>query len=119
MTLQLSILPLIAEGEALRDAGIQQAQDHADSAAPYNWSDKAYEYTKAFIASKPCGYQFQVEDIRMKAENERKVMPPPSKRAWGGVIVKIKNEKLIQAIGTAPVLNPKAHRCFSTLWEVL
>lgn len=119
MTLQLSILPLIAEGEALRDAGIQQAQDHADSAAPYNWSEKAYEYALAFIAAQRRGYRFQVEDIRMKAETEKKVMPPPSKRAWGGVIVKIKNEKLIQAIGTAPVLNPKAHRCFSTLWEVL
>lgn len=116
MSIQLDILTLIEEAKANRDAGIAKALENADQAAPYNWSDKAYNYAKEYILNKHVGARFQVEDIRMQAEQERKVMPPPSARAWGGIIVKIRNEKLIMAIGTEPVINPKAHRANATVW---
>lgn len=107
---------MIAEAEEKRNAGIAAAMSHADSAAPYNWSDKAYSYVKNYLQNKKVGHRFQVEDIRMLAEQERKVMPPPSQRAWGGIIVRIRNEKIIKADGTAPVINPKAHRANATVW---
>jgi len=106
-------------GEQLRDEGIQQAIENADK-KNYNWSETAYAFLKGYCKANGSGHQFLTEDVRYEAEYYKHLLPdPPSKRAWGGVILKAKHEKIIIGIGYDKVLNPKAHCAFATIWEVL
>ncbi len=100
-------------GQELRDFGIKKAVNTAD-AVDADWSEKAYKYFVSYLGTVPIGHAFMLEDVRNKSEN---VVPvPPSKRAWGYVVVKAKKEKLIECIGIKPVKNPRAHRANASIW---
>lgn len=117
MTYQSSILDLIAEGERLRDLGIQQSIDHADHVSS-GWSQKAFTLFTDWIKDKGRGRQFTIESFRVQMELEDKIQKPPSLRSWGAIAVRASKAGLIKKVGHATVVNIKAHRCFASLWEV-
>lgn len=106
----------ITFGEQLKQQGIEQAINHADSIPPFNWSDKAYNFLTSWLGTVPVGYSFMAEDVRVLAEKRNVVPVPPSKRSWGAILLKARKEGLIISNGINVVKNPQAHRCFATLW---
>lgn len=103
------------DGRALRDLGMEKAADHADQVHG-NWQDAAYEFLKKYI-----GYTktpFMGEDVRRAAElaEGSPVPTPPSKRAWGAVLVRAATEGLIKKKGYGTVTNPLAHRTPAAIW---
>ncbi len=98
--------------EQLRDAGMQQAIDHADSEAPA-WGERAFRFVKAFATM----------NLRITSEGARKYaercgLPfPPDKRAWGAVMIRAARAGLIAKIGYTTALDPKVHCNPVTLWE--
>ena len=99
-------------GAELRDRGIKAALDNADSTHD-KWSDKAYTFLLNYIKSHS---EFMTEDVRVASEEE--VPIPPSKRAWGGVVVRASKAGLIKRIGFSLVKNIKAHKTPATVWRV-
>jgi len=96
----------------LRDAGIKRAVDHADKKNA-DWSKKAYSFLKEFIYLYDA--DFMGEDVRTSSAG---IVPvPPSKRAWGSVILKAAKDGLIEKIGYQVTTNPKAHRAIATVWK--
>lgn len=108
MTEQGSLFPT---GEELKEKGIKMAVDHADKVVD-SWSDKAYSLLKIYLITKLTA--FQCEDFREWCKN--RIETPPSKRAFGGVIVRAKKDKLIKHVGYGCVENPKAHRTPASIW---
>lgn len=96
-----------------RDSGMQRALINADSKCN-NWGIRAYNFLSEYIKTKK---EFMAEDVRCAAFG---IIPePPSKRAWGGIIVMAKKNNLIKRKCYLSVKNPKAHRTPATLWEVI
>lgn len=105
---QLNILEAIAA----KEAGMQQAEDSANSVHP-NWSDDAFALLQAFV--KQAHGHFMCEDIRAYAEANGLAVPP-SKRAWGNIIVRANKAGLLKAIGLGPVKNKRAHRANAAIY---
>lgn len=115
---QTNILDAIAEGERLKDQGIQLAADHAD-AVTEEWSFKAYKAGLQFIIEHGLETSFMVEDLRMWCYRRKIIPRPPSDRAWGKVILNLRKAGLIVSNGFTQVTNPKAHRTPATLWKII
>lgn len=110
------------EAQRLKEQGIQQSLFNADLQSSvlkegelYKWSDLAYQFLLSFLKANK-GSSFMVENVRTEAVG--KIPEPPSKRAWGGIILKAKNSGLIRHIGYRQVKNPKAHMANASLWAV-
>lgn len=100
-------------GEELRDAGIEQAINHANEVTP-DWSDMAFEKLKEYIKAFPG--EFMAENFR--SEMALQDFPlPPSARAWGGVIRRAAIAGLIVRVRHQQVSNKKAHCCFASVWR--
>lgn len=101
-------------GKDLRDQGIKKAEDNANDKNE-NWSAKAYGFLLVY-----CGIfkQFLAEEVR-NASIEAGIPEPPSKRAWGAIVLRAKKNGKIRSIGFRSVKNPKAHCTPATLWEVV
>jgi hypothetical protein len=106
-------IPMPLSGSALRDNGIQQSIKHADAEAP-GWSDRAFYMLRDYLES--VGGRFQTEDVREWCHG-RGLDLPPSKRAWGGIIIRAKNVGLIRFSGYENVSNTKAHCTPAACWE--
>lgn len=100
-------------GAQLRDNGIEAAISHANRKVEL-WGEKAYSHFLNYLKTVS---EFKTEDAREYAQNQG-LEEPPSKRAWGAVVVRLAKENRIFKIGHATVNNPKAHRCFATVWGV-
>jgi len=100
-------------GEQLKIEGIQTALNSANEKAE-NWSQLAYDFALGYISKVPV---FMVEEMRKEAEGF--VPVPPSKRAWGAIIKKLKKNGLVEHNGYRQVKNPLAHMANATLWKVL
>ena len=105
-------IPMTLSGTALRDIGIAQAVDHAEAEAP-GWSVRALEMLRRYITE--VGGEFMGENFRVWA-TARGLEEPPSKRAFGSIIVKAKNRGMIRFVGHRSVDNPKAHKAFASVW---
>ena len=106
MTNQLNMF----ESSTLRDEGIKQALQSAEDKAE-NWGEQAYSFLLEYIKTHT---EFMAEEVRVASSG---IVPePPSKRAWGGVIVRARKNNLIESKGFSLVSNPKAHRTPATLW---
>lgn len=101
------------EADIRRDDGIRRAVVHANFEHD-GWSDQAYEFLQRFLifATMP----FMTEDVRLYAE-QHGVPIPPSKRAWGGIMVKASRNGLIKSCGYGMTSNPKAHRTPAMRWS--
>jgi len=102
------------EGEVLRDAGMQQAIDHAEQETP-NWSDLALDMVRAFIDTYP-HLEFMTEDVR-KWAHHKGLPETPSKRAWGGVIMRAARLDMIVKVRIGQVKNPAAHCANANVWR--
>jgi hypothetical protein len=107
-------LNLFASRQA-KEAGIKRAVDHADAEIP-SWSDKAYAFMVSYIQRLPRETTFVVEDVRVTAE-AMGLERPPSARAYGGIIRKLKHDGLIRHVGYTQVKNVKAHAANASLWQ--
>ena len=90
--------------------GINQAVCHADKEEP-SWSDKAYDFLVKYIRTNK---EFMVEDVRESAMGI--ISDPPSKRAWGGIVLRAKNKGLIRFVRYEKVKNPTAHCANAAVW---
>lgn len=113
-----TILEMIAEGQKRRDAGMQQAIDHAEQVTE-QWAVLSFNFLVQYIKEYSSGKQFQAEDFRMWCERGKRIPEPPSKRAYGGIVKQAANQGLIKKVGHSAVNNPNAHRAFATLWEIV
>lgn len=98
---------MIHEGIILRDEGLTRAVDHAERVDP-GWKDKVWNLFERWIAKKPIGFKFLLEDFRTDVEKFSKLDSPPSKRAYGFIPAKAARLNLIQQVGTQKV---KKQRC--------
>lgn len=114
--IQLSLLDAIAEGERLRDEGLERAVTHADKVVP-EWKDKCWSLFLEWLDRMPAGHRFLLEEFRLHCEAQGKIEQPPSNRAFGFLSVKAARAKLIFQCGTGKVNNPNAHRCNAGRWE--
>lgn len=100
-------------GIKLKEEGMNKSRDNADRRI-VNWSISAYNLLKVFV-NKRVG-TFKAEDIR-KFATTMGLEEPPSNRAWGSLIIKARNEDLIEMVGYSQVDNPKAHRANASVWR--
>lgn len=105
----------IFEGRALRDQGIQRAQDKAEKDSP-GWNTQSWEMFQIWLSGWPKGYVFLIEDFRFAAKM-RGLPDPHSNRAFGGLARRAGNDGLIRAVGMKQVRNSKAHACYATQWQ--
>lgn len=104
--------PDLFSGPELRDKGIQAAVEHAD--LEYEaWSEKAFQYLLGYIAIHK---EFMAEEVRLASKGQ--VPEPPSKRAWGAIIVRAVKKGLIKRLGYKSVKNPTAHCAIVSVWGV-
>lgn len=101
-------------GSALRDLGMQQAQDHAEAVNP-GWSERAMAMLVRYLKQMQ-DTQFQNEDFRVWAEREG-LATPPHLRAYGSIMAKARKAGMIRAVGYEAVDNPTAHQAFARVWE--
>lgn len=98
-------------GFDLRDEGINKAITNADKVHE-SWSQKAYNLLITYIQRQD--RPWLAEKFR---EDTKYLLPaPPSKRAFGAIIVKAVKAGLIKRVGYEQVTNPKAHRATASLW---
>jgi hypothetical protein len=107
-------MPTIATAEDLYTAGLTKAAEHADLLSDH-WNDNAYKILLEFVSK--FDIEFMAEDIRQYAEQVRQFTAPASPRAWGGVIVRAKNNKIIESVGVGSVKNKRAHCANATIWK--
>lgn len=100
-------------GRVLKEKGMQKAVTSADKDTP-KWSVYAYKLLLEFLDQHHG--EFMTEDVRSYAAMKEDFPLPPSARAWGSIIVKARNNKLVQCIGTKNVKNIKAHSAFAAVW---
>jgi hypothetical protein len=80
-----------------RDAGIAQAQQHAEAVDP-GWKDTAYAMLEQFTRERR-GCLFTSEDVRRWCELRGFESPVP--KAWGGIFLKAARRELIARRGFA------------------
>lgn len=111
--------PRIDRGEVNKQKGIKKAVDHANIKSAGRWADMAYLATKSYIETKRTGFSFMMEDVRMWAEENQILPDPPSKRAWGGIPLRLVKERLIYKSGFGIVKNENANKCYASVWTKL
>lgn len=96
------------EARAARDAGIQQAADHAEQVHP-SWGEHAYEVLRQFveIQRRAGGRQFTSEGVRSSIL-ALQLKEPPHRRAWGAVFQRAARNGLIVKVG---IVESKAAHC--------
>jgi hypothetical protein len=99
----------------LAEQGAATAAAHADAVSP-SWSERAYDYLVAFGSKLLVGKTFMTEDVRIAAETSGAVPQPPTRRAWGAIILRAKREGLLIHAGFAPNKDPSCHGSPKSVW---
>lgn len=102
------------DGSALRDRGIQQAEDHAEATIP-GWKQEAMKYLSDFL-TRQGSVPFMTEYLRTWCHAQG-LPHPPSLRAWGGIITRAKRQRLIEFVRYEAVSNPRAHKTPASVWK--
>jgi hypothetical protein len=113
---QATMFPeLEPSAEALRDAGIKKAVDHANETFPDpEWSKQAYSFLLNFLTVHD-NQEFTSEQIRIQADG---IVPePPDPRAWGGVFIRASKSGLIVACGWSIGKRKECHMGPKRLWK--
>jgi len=92
--------------------GMKRAEDKANRVHE-NWSTKAERFLMRSLKRRK--HPFMTEDLR--TASKRSVPPPPSNRAWGGVIHRAASNGYIKRVGVKSVKNKKAHGAYATVWR--
>ena len=77
------------DGFVLKTIGINQAINNANITHE-NWADIAYDILKVYLENND--KDFMCEDIRNFAVGRFNLPEPPTKRAWGAIILKAKKK---------------------------
>lgn len=101
-------------GTQLRDAGMKLASESAEQDS-WGWNETAYQLLTEFVKTKNYYDEWMCEEFREFAM-EKGLPEPPSKRAFGSVIIKAAKNNLVQKIGYGITTNPKCHATPATLW---
>lgn len=102
----------IQSGKELKEIGMQKAIDSAN-AKHTDWSNNAYDFLLNYLDTVSC--EFLCEDFRLASVGF--VSDPPSKRAFGSIMIRAAKNGLIRKVGYGTVHNPTAHSCFASKWE--
>lgn len=115
MTSQLTIFDSVA-GNDLATIGMEMAVEHADQKIK-DWKKLVWQHFLLWLRRKK-RYQdeFMIEDFRKYLEDYDLVEMPPSKRAFGFVSVKAKNEGWIVFAGIKKCKNKTAHATPVNVW---
>lgn len=106
------------DSRAARDAGIQQAAQHAEEVEP-NWGDVAYEALRVFAAGKRAsGQPFTSEDVRSSIAAAG-VPVPPHLRAWGSVFQRAARAGMIEKVGIVESRAAHCHCAFVAAWKAV
>jgi hypothetical protein len=98
-------------GRALRDQGTIEVALHN---AP--WNVRAFEFFKAWIASKPTGYEFIAETFKREALAIA-IEEPKHPNAWGAFFLRLCRAKLIINTGRSEhTVTPQAHARRSVIY---
>lgn len=100
------------DAQTLKNAGMATALQSAEEKEE-SWGDKCYNLLKEFVRIHR--QEFMTEEFRRWAEN--RIAEPPSKRAYGAVIVRASKDGLITHQGYAPTNNALAHRTPASVWK--
>ncbi len=112
--MQLTLLtPDVSAARLARDAGMQQAMDHADRVID-DWSERAYSFLVDFVGANPAR-AFMAEDVRVSAEGEG-LPPPPDNRAWGGVVARAARSKIVKRLGYGAQKSVSCHCSPKSIW---
>lgn len=98
-----------------RDAGMQQALDHAQ-AVHEAWGEQAMAALRVYLAAHP-GKEFMTEDVRAYAYEVLSIPQPPHCRAWGSIIAKAARHRLIVRVGIGPVKTVSSHMANASVWR--
>lgn len=98
------------QGEFLKNEGMNNALIHADKAYA-GWSSSAINYLRQYPED-----EFLAEDVSAWAYKQGLAIPP-SKRAWGSVMVSANKQGFIERVGHKNVKNPRAHATPASLWR--
>ena len=72
-------------------------------------------YVALYSHCKTSDKPFLIEEVREKAEGCG-LPVPPSRRAWGAIVIKAKRIGIIKRVGYGQVSNPYAHRANASMW---
>jgi hypothetical protein len=99
-----------------RDHGIKIAVDHADDIIP-KWSDQALAFVGKYCEiHENC---FVTNELREWAE-QNGLPEPPTRMAWGSVMVQAKKKNLIEKMGFTQGIypdRPNTHMQTVTMWR--
>lgn len=100
-------------GSQLRNKGISKAVSHANDVhpEPEKWIDQAERFIKRWIKS---DVPFTVEQA---VEASWQVIPqPPTSKAWAGVILRLKRQGHVKALGIVKATKATSHAGYITQW---
>lgn len=106
-------VPREPSGQALKERGMAQAESHANAVhpEPIKWSDQAEYFLKNWARPET---PFTVEQAVKASEG---VIPqPPTNKAWGGVIVRLKRQGFVKALGIVKATKASSHTGYITQW---
>lgn len=108
----------MSAARAARDAGIQQAAQHADEVNP-DWGHLAYETLRLFAAGRRgSGQAFTSEDVRGSIAAAG-VPAPPHLRAWGAVFQRAARAGLIVKVGIVESRATHCHCAHVAAWKAV
>jgi len=103
-------VPREPSGQALKERGMQQAESHANQ-VHLSWSEQAERFLKNWIRPET---PFTIEQA---VEASEMVIPqPPTNKAWGGVIVRLKRQGFVKALGIVKAKKASSHTGYITQW---
>lgn len=106
------------DARAARDAGIQQAADHAEE-VHHDWGELAFEALRVFAAGKRAsGQVFTSEQVRSSIAAAA-VPAPPHLRAWGSVFQRAARERLIEKVGVTHSAAAHCHLSYVAQWKAV
>lgn len=107
-------LPIdFAAARAARDAGMQQAIDHADRQMA-GWSEHAYQFLVEFARYTP---SFISEDVSDASKAVSSFPQPPTDRAWGSVYRRACHDGVIAQDGSGR--SRRRHASICPRWRSL
>lgn len=102
-------------GRQVAEHGASAAAAHADRSTRGEWTIKAWEFFVEFGRAMS-GKTFMAEDVRQKAEKSGKVPKAPDARAWGAIVMRAKQARLIKRVDYAPNKDPSCHGSPKAVW---
>ena len=104
-----------------KEQSIQAAAEHADRVHE-DWTNQAFEKSKLAIMSMKNRNikEFQICDLRHYIDVFLTSLPePPTKRCWGTVARRLRNNNYIEIIGNKQTNNRKAHNAIAANYKIL